>query len=139
MERRAVVALVAALVVAVVVAACLPDKPSPTRATVDGAIAPAGDHIRIEVLNASKVHGLARRATQYLRDAGYDVVSAGTTTPVRDSVLIIDRTQHPSWAGRIAREFDGARVESHPDSSRYVDITVLIGATWRPPTKPFYP
>ena len=33
----------------------------------------------------------------------------------------------------------GARVESHPDSSRYVDVSVLVGAGWRPPAQPFYP
>jgi hypothetical protein len=32
-----------------------------------------------------------------------------------------------------------APMESHPDSSRYLDVTVLIGANWRPPAKPFYP
>ena len=30
-------------------------------------------------------------------------------------------------------------VESRPDSSRYLDVTVLIGSSWRPPAQPFYP
>jgi hypothetical protein len=30
-------------------------------------------------------------------------------------------------------------VESRPDSSRYLDVTVLIGSSWRPPAEPFYP
>jgi hypothetical protein len=25
------------------------------------------------------------------------------------------------------------------DSSRYLDIAVLLGTTWRPPSEPFYP
>jgi hypothetical protein len=131
MERGALIAL------AVLVLACTRHD----RAD-NGAIAtppPPAERVRVEVLNATKVHGLARRATQYLRDRGYDVVASGTARDQRDSTLIIDRTNHPVWAGRVARAFGGARVELAPDTSRYVDITVLLGATWRPPTEPFYP
>jgi hypothetical protein len=32
-----------------------------------------------------------------------------------------------------------APVVSRPDSSRYLDVTVLIGADWRPPSLPFHP
>ena len=100
---------------------------------------PSTERIRVEVLNATKVHGLARRATEYLRDRGFDVVASGTSRDQRDTTLILDRTNHPVWAGRVARAFNGARVQLAPDTSRYVDITVLLGATWRPPAEPFYP
>jgi hypothetical protein len=26
-----------------------------------------------------------------------------------------------------------------PDSSRYLDVTVILGADWRPPVLPFHP
>jgi len=97
------------------------------------------ERVRVEVLNATKTHGLARRATQYLRDRGFDVVASGTAHDQRDTTLILDRTNHPVWAGRVARALNGARVQLAPDTSRYVDITVLLGATWRPPAEPFYP
>lgn len=109
------------------------------RESAGGAIETPGERVRVEVLNATKVHGLARRATEYLRDRGFDVVASGTVHDQRDSTLIIDRTNHPVWAGRVARAFGGARVQLAPDTSRYVDITVLLGATWRPPSEPFYP
>jgi hypothetical protein len=32
-----------------------------------------------------------------------------------------------------------APVETRPDSSRYLDVTVILGADWRPPPLPFYP
>jgi hypothetical protein len=135
MERRALTLLVTLAVPAVLALACTRHD----RAD-NGAIAtPPAERVRVEVLNATKVHGLARRATQYLRDRGYDVVASGTARDQRDSTLIIDRTNHPVWAGRVARAFGGARVELAPDTSRYVDITVLLGATWRPPAEPFYP
>ena len=110
-----------------------PVAPQPTAA------APAGTRMRVEVLNASTVRGLARRATIHLRDEGFDVVQSGTTNERRDSTLILDRTNHPAWAARAARAMGGARVESRPDTLRDVDLTVLIGARWRPPAEPFYP
>ena len=95
--------------------------------------------IRVEVLNATRVRGLARRATMHLRDRGFDVVNVGTSREVRDSTIVLDRSGHADWAGLVARALGGARVEPAPDSSRYLDVTVLIGATWRPPAEPFYP
>lgn len=101
------------------------------------------DRVRVEILNTSRVHGLARRATRYLRDQGFDVVAAGTVTPARDTTLVLDRTGHPDWAARVARALAAggspARAESRPDSSRYVDVTVLLGGAWRAPPEPFDP
>ena len=101
--------------------------------------APAGVRVRVEVLNATRTRGLARRATRHLRDRGFDVVLVGTAPDTRDSTVVIDRTGHPDWAALIAEAMGGARIESVPDTSRYLDITVLVGASWRPPAEPFYP
>ena len=95
--------------------------------------------IRVQVLNATKTRGLARRAMLYLRDRGFDVVELGTAGSPRDTSLVLDRSGHPDWAKRVAAAMGGARVEARADSSRYLDITVLIGRTWRPPAQPFYP
>lgn len=136
------VALVALLLVAVGVVLALRDPstraPQAVRQRVD-AEAPAGVRIRVEVLNATRVRGLARRATMHLRDRGFDVVNVGTSPEVRDSIVVLDRSGHPDWAALVARALGGARVEQALDSSRYLDVTVLIGATWRPPAEPFYP
>lgn len=106
-----------------------------------GAHVPAGVRIRVEVLNASTVRGLARRATMFLRDRGFDVVENGSAPSAerRDSTLVLDRTHHAEWAALAARAMGGARVESRPDTLRDVDLTVLVGAAWRPPAEPFYP
>jgi hypothetical protein len=110
----------------------------PVRARAD-ARAPSGVRIRVEVLNATHTPGLARRATFYLRDRGFDVVESGNARELRDSTLIIDRTAHPAWATLVANAMDGAPVVAHPDSSRYLDVSVLIGRNWHPPPEPFYP
>ena len=104
-----------------------------------GARAPDGQRVQVEVLNATKVRGLARRATEVLRDRGFDVVAVGTSGESRASTLVLDRSGHSDWAHRVAAALNGAPVETRPDSSRYVDVTVLIGSSWRPPAEPFYP
>ena len=139
--RRAVAGIVVALlIVGAIVALRGPSTRAPqaVRQRVD-AEAPSGVRIRVEVLNATRVRGLARRATMHLRDRGFDVVNVGTSREARDSTLVLDRSGHPEWAALVGNALGGARVEPAPDSSRYLDVTVLIGATWRPPSEPFYP
>ncbi|HZK79292.1 MAG TPA: LytR C-terminal domain-containing protein [Gemmatimonadaceae bacterium] len=100
--------------------------------------APQGVRIKVEVLNATNTKGLARKATTYLRDRGFDVVEVGTSREQRDKTLVLDRSHHPSWAGLVAAAF-GAEVQEKPDSLRFIDVTVLVCADWRPPPLPFYP
>jgi hypothetical protein len=112
---------------------------NPSRGKAPDATASDGERVRVQVLNATNTRGLARRATQHLRDRGFDVLEMGTATEQRDSTLVLDRSGHPDWARRVAEALGGARVEARPDSSRYLDVTVLLGRSWRPPAQPFYP
>ena len=103
-------------------------------------IVPEGTRIRVEVLNGTNVRGLARRASLYLRDLGFDVVRfAQDTTVARDTTIVLDRTLHPEWVELLGEAMSPSRVETQLDSSRYVDITVRLGAQWRPPPKALYP
>ena len=104
----------------------------------DDARAPEGTRIKVEVLNATRTKGLARRATLYLRDRGFDVVGSGNVSEQRATTIVYDRSSHPAWAHLVGRAMN-APVASRPDSSRYLDVTVLIGADWRPPPQPFHP
>ena len=52
------------------------------------ALAPPGVRVRVEVLNASRRRGLARRATMYLRDLGYDVVANGNAAEEHGDVHV---------------------------------------------------
>jgi hypothetical protein len=100
--------------------------------------APEGVRIKVEVLNATKTKGLARRATSYLRDRGFDVVGSGNVTEQRATSIVYDRSAHPEWARLVGRAMN-APVVARRDSSRYLDVTVLLGADWRPPPLPFHP
>jgi hypothetical protein len=105
----------------------------------NGPRAPEGVRIRVQVLNTTKTRGLARRATRLLRDRGFDVVEMGTTTPMLDTTLVLDRSGHAEWAATVATILEPARSVARPDSSRYLDVTVLIGRAWRPPSHPLDP
>jgi LytR cell envelope-related transcriptional attenuator len=138
-EQRALIrgVLGAVLVLAVAGGAAL--AKGRVGASSPAAQAPPGVRIRVQVLNATTTRGLARRATGYLRDRGFDVVGMATASQPRDSTLIIDHAGNAGWAQLVARAFGGAPVQARPDSSRYLDVTVLVGRDWTPPAEPFYP
>lgn len=107
-------------------------------ATVDRVV-PDSVRIKVEVLNATNIRGLARRGTFHLRDLGFDVVSSGNSTEQVDSTVVIIRSGRPDWAELAAKALGGARIETRPDTSRYLDLTILLGASWRPPLETFHP
>jgi hypothetical protein len=112
--------------------------PSPVHADLPRA--PTGVRVRVQVINTTRTRGLARRATRVLRDQGFDVVEMTTAGPSRDTTLVLDRSGHPAWAASVAKVLGpAARSEAQLDSSRYLDITVLLGTLWRAPAEPFNP
>ena len=110
------------------------------RAPSTSLMAPPGVRVRIQVINTTRTRGLATRAARLLRDRGFDVVEVATGGPLRDTSLVLDRSAHPGWAATVARILGPvARSESRPDSSHYLDVTVLLGSAWRPPAQPLDP
>ncbi len=114
-------------------------RPAPAAPTRSGDVAPEGVRVRVQVLNGTRVRGLARRATILLRDRGFDVVETGTTSGQADTTLVLDLSGHPEWAKRVASLFPPARIQARSDSSRYLDIAVVIGSSWRPPAEALHP
>jgi hypothetical protein len=104
----------------------------------DNARPPEGVRIKVEVLNGTRTKGLARRATQLLREHGFDVVGSGTNPDQMATTLVLDRSGHTDWAARVGRAMN-ATVLERPDSSRYLDVTVILGTDWRAPALPFHP
>jgi hypothetical protein len=120
-------------------------KSTPVRETALGRLvtrevtAPPNTRVRVEILNATKTSGLARRATRILRDRGFDVVKYASSDTMQDSTLVLDRTNHLEWAELVGKALGGAKVAARPDTSSYVDVTVVLGADWRAPAQPFSP
>lgn len=101
------------------------------RAPARGAAARPTERVRVEVLNASGVPGLARRGTEVLRDGGYDVVSYGNAPSFApDSSLVLDRVGRMELARAVADAIQIPRVYARPDSNVYVDVTVVLGRDW---------
>ena len=120
--------------------ACVKKHSGPTAGDSPiGRVVSDSTRITVEVLNATDTRGLARQAMFTLRDAGFDVVFHGNTPERRDSTEILDRSGHASWAALAAKAMRGARVLQQPDSSRFVDLTVLVGRNWTPPRLPLHP
>ena len=145
-RRRWMIAGIAVLLVAIGAAALVTrNTNAPVRQTALGRLvapqvtAPPNTRVRVEVINATRTRGLARRATRLLRDRGFDVVTYTTSNVTQDTTLVLDRSSHPEWARLVGQALGGARVAARPDTSRYVDVTVVLGSTWRPPPQPFSP
>ncbi len=89
--------------------------------------------VRVEVLNAGGREDMARLATDYLRDRGFDVVSYANAEDFgQDSTIVLDRAGRPQAAEAVARALGTDRVESRPDANLYLDVTVLLGSGWTP-------
>ena len=88
---------------------------------------------RVEVLNATRVAGIARDATQQLRDAGFDVVHFGNADGIgADSSVVYSRVSNDEIAKAAAAALGITRVVLQPDTTLYVDASVVLGADWRP-------
>ncbi len=91
--------------------------------------------IRVEVLNAGGESGMARLATDRLRDQGFDVVYFGNAeTFDQDATVVLDRSGRLEAARAVGDVMGATSILSEPDSNLYLDVTVLLGREWTPET-----
>lgn len=85
--------------------------------------------IRVQVLNGSGEPGAAARMTDYLRDRGYDVVEFGNADSFgRTRTVVIDRVGNVRPAREVASSLRGVPIQSEPDSTLILDVTVVVGS-----------
>lgn len=105
--------------------------PSAASDSAAAALEKLGDRPQVEVLNAGGVPGLARQATEFLRQRGFDVVYFGNADDFQeDSTVVIARTPDPAAARRVARAMGVTRLRVEPKPDLYVDATVRLGRDW---------
>ncbi len=116
------------LAVALVVGGCGGDS-TQTR-PIPGDRSPA---ITVEVLNANGRAGDARIGTRLLRRAGMDVVYFGNAPESGlDSTRIIVRRGAEKVGERVRAALRQGRVEVQLDSSKLLDVSVLLGLDFHP-------
>lgn len=91
--------------------------------------------VTVEVLNSGGNVGAARLGMLVLRRARLDVVSFGNADSaqsgrIRNQVLI--RRGDTTGVGRVIEALGNAEVIDAPDSTRLVDLTVLLGKEFAP-------
>ena len=91
----------------------------------------SGPHV--EVFNATRRAGLARDASLILRDAGFDVVKFGTTSSSTAPSEVIDRIGKRGLAEAVARTLGITRITTAIDSTRLVEVSVILGPDWSAP------
>ena len=101
-----------------------------------------GSAITVEVLNANGRPRDARVGTRLLRRQGIDVVYFGNAdTGTLDSTRIIVRRGSAKVGEQVREALGLGRVEIDLDSSKLLDVSVLLGADFAPPrsTRDFHP
>lgn len=92
-----------------------------------------GGRVQVEVLNASGRPGAARGGALVLRRAGIDVVYFGNAEAALDSTRIVVRRGSAEVGARVRAALNVGRVAVEADSSRLLDVTVLLGRDFTPP------
>ena len=95
-----------------------------------------GQRVTAEVLNASGRAGHARSGTRRLRQAGIDVVYYGNAPAALgnlDTTRIVVRRGDRGQGERVRRALGGGTVLVELDSTRLLDVSVFLGADFRPP------
>ncbi len=89
--------------------------------------------IRVQVLNGAGVTGLAARATDLLREGGFDVVEVGNAGSFdHERTRVVSLTDGGQSARAVAGWLGVVEVEVERDSTRYADVTVILGQDWDP-------
>ncbi len=109
----------------------LPDTPLPVL-PIFGA-----ERVRVEILNGGGNSGMARSATDELRERGFDVVYFGNDTiSDRPTSFVIARTDRVDFARAVADALGIRTVRDDPDANLYLDVSVVLGGEWAPDSIP---
>jgi len=87
--------------------------------------------VRVEVLNGAGEKGAAEDAASRLRAMGFDVVYFGNAESFdHRRTEVVARTGDPAAARRVADSLGLDSVLVRPDTSLYLDATVVLGKDW---------
>ncbi len=89
----------------------------------------AGQKIQVNVLNSASTKGLARRAMDYLRARGFDVVEIGNASAAQPHSAVIDRVNDSLSARKVAFALGipDSCIRREENRELFLDVTVVIG------------
>ena len=88
--------------------------------------------VAVEVLNGAGDPGAARRVTDALRNAGFDVKTFGNAADFQHELtLVLDRSGRSGGARVVADALGVTEVRSEPRPELYLDATIILGRDWR--------
>lgn len=96
------------------------------------AVPPSTDRVVVEVLNGTDRSGLARVGARVLRKGGLDVVYLATAPGV-DSTKVLVRRGDLEAGQKVRKVLGCGTVKLVRDSTRHVDVTVILGPDFRGP------
>jgi len=107
-------------------------RPVPdTRAGLAWPVPGTEQQVTAEVLNGTSRNGLARLGARVLRKHGIDVIATGNAESTAVTRVIARRSGvRPAEA--VRRALGAGAVESKLDSTRRVDVTVILGEDFKP-------
>lgn len=85
-----------------------------------------------EVRNGAGVSGLARSVTRRLRAGGVDVVTFGSHDVAAETTLVLVRRGSEDAARRVRDLLGQGTVRVARDTTRRVDVSVILGTDFRP-------
>lgn len=89
--------------------------------------------VRVEIRNGAGVQGLAGRARDLLREAGFDVVEVGNADAFDYlHTRVLAHTDGGESAREVAEWLGVGEVAVEADTGRFADVTVILGLDWDP-------
>lgn len=85
--------------------------------------------IQLQILNATDVPGIAKKATEYLRGRGFDVVQVTNASLRSPGTFVVQATSDSASAARVAYALgiEPRFIRIEVDSTLMLDCTVVLG------------
>jgi LytR cell envelope-related transcriptional attenuator len=131
-----VVGVLVVTLMAVAAGSLLVPRPVPDEVVLPRTWEPLPRRVLVEVLNSGGVVGAGRAGMLLLRRAGLDVVdlaNADSALRGRERNQVLIRRRDTTGVGRAVEALGDAEVIEAPDSTRLVDLTILLGKRFRVP------
>ncbi len=108
----------------------------PDRSSSNFPIPGEGNHLTVEVLNATRIPGLARATTTRLRRSGIDVVFFGTAADsTLETTRIAVRRGDTTVAVRVREVLGFGEIVIEENARLLLDVSVFLGRDAVPPPR----